>query len=555
MKTAELNLTWSYSIVETLVKSDITNFYVSPGLRNTPIIKAIINNPKAKHFTGIDERAQSYRAIGSIKAENNPAVLVCTSGTALANYYPAVIEAFQDNLPLIILSADRPIELVWSQANQAIDQKNIFQNFVSKNINLETPSINQNIQSIINHIFYSVEKTKNLQLPLHINIPFKEPLTITDFKFDFDKVTPTLSQFSTKHMIELDQNIINLIKKSSKYIISIGQLSNKDYLNISKLLELTCFKYLDITSNLKFKKNCNDYIIPSFDHIEINDYFNENIPTLIIHFGGNITSKKFNQFVKNNDIPVININSKHTSNNLASSQSYFLDIPSRQWEEHFIPILPNTNYYKNFQEDMFAKINIINDSPLSIPWISKHLVENLETSSILYIGNSTAIRSFDLYSSIQENKNHQIYFNRGVSGIEGFIASAVGVSESNPDKEVYLILGDISFLHDLNSLSLLRELKQNSCVKIIILNNYSGGIFSLLPINQDKDVLDIISTKHKFNFKGTASDFNIKYTLVDSLSTFNEIFNKQGDFENTIYEVIIDENTNQEVYSKLRSIK
>ena len=162
-------------LIAELVKNDITHFYVSPGMRNAPLLSALKNNHKAKIFLGIDERAQAYRAMGSTKASGIPSVLVCTSGTAMLNYAPALAEAAKSKTSLIVLTADRPDELIWSDSNQTMEQNDLFSRLGIPSWKLPTTDHHFPLRSFLSRVNLFINKGKS-GIPIHFNIPFREPL-------------------------------------------------------------------------------------------------------------------------------------------------------------------------------------------------------------------------------------------------------------------------------------------------------------------------------------------------------------------------------------------
>lgn len=183
--------------------------------------------------------------------------------------------------------------------------------------------------------------------------------------------------------------------------------------------------------------------------------------------------------------------------------------------------LPKKELNLNFESLSKNKIKLIEEGPLAYPSISKTIIDHMPDNSTLYIGNSTVVRTFDAYFSYENRKNIKVATNRGVSGIEGFMASAAGFIDGT-QKEVYLVVGDVAFIHDLNSLYFLKDLK--TPMKIILVNNDGGGIFTLLPIHREKSVLDYITSPHGQNFKKTAESFGIDYVGVSNREDFLAAF-------------------------------
>jgi len=215
--------------------------------------------------------------------------------------------------------------------------------------------------------------------------------------------------------------------------------------------------------------------------------------------------------------------------------------------------LPKKKLQIEFEAFTKQKLNLIDEGPLAYPSISKTIVDKIKNDSILYIGNSTVVRSFDAYFSYENRKNLTIATNRGVSGIEGFIASSAGFIDGK-QKEVYLIIGDVAFIHDLNSLYFLKDMK--TPLKIILINNDGGGIFTLLPIHKEKEVLKYITSPHGQHFDKAAALAGISYFPVKNREELNVKFNElQESKSHALMEIFIDHDTNKNVYDKLRTIK
>jgi 2-succinyl-5-enolpyruvyl-6-hydroxy-3-cyclohexene-1-carboxylate synthase len=560
-----LNRLWSAIIIDELKKSGVMHFYPSPGMRNAPLLSALSNTPGIEVHSGIDERAQAYRALGQAKFTGTPSVLICTSGTALANYYPAIIEAYKSRTPLIILSADRPPELVIGDANQTINQTNIYQNFVSEFIDLGTPTTECSLSAVARTVSSLCNNASDLQLPVHLNLPFRGPLCQQEQLIDSNYFKSGLSLLEQKNSCTTylpNQTIVNsdqLIAISEKInsnpngILVIGELPNRlDKTNILNLIKKTNWNFfLDITSSIKFEFNASDGAIPTFDHPEIFDHFNNTSPDIILHIGGRVTSKYYYKLLEENP----NIDLIHITSDLRLKDPSFSvkTVINCDLDEFAKNINLNNNFKtKNiFKEMINEKIEIINNNKISYPVISKAIIDCIPSKMNLFLANSTVIRSFDSYASNLINKQISIFANRGASGIEGLIASACGVADA-AKKITTLVIGDISFLHDLNSLQLIKESK----VIVIIANNYSGGIFSLLPIAQDKSLEVPLTTPHVYNFKYVCQQFDLDYTKVESKNQLTEVYLKAVDNNQTcIIEVPFSNNDNIEIYKKLKTVK
>lgn len=573
-----INRIWSSLIIDEFQKNGITQFYLSPGMRNAPLIAAMVHlkqfDSRLKIILCIDERGAAYRALGYSKATGKPAVLICTSGTAMANYMPAVVEAKKTNLPLIILSADRPAELTFCDDNQTIDQTKFFGDFIQGQMNLGTPTIEISPLAMTSSLSNLIHKSLFPQKgPVHFNCAFREPLedTIVPVPHDYlklAKIQIERSGPSTRYVnleTRPDKNalaeIAGHLKNSKTGLLVIGSLAPYESTEVVQefVKNLNWPTYFDVSSSLKYSFNLSEGALPTFDHPEFQLELVNNPPETVFHIGGRLTSKHYYTFLK--QVPQINLitlslnlekedPSHHTKIRLNSHINSTLESLMSYFDGKLLP--PKT-LSLDFAAFTKSKIKLIDDGPLAYPSISKTIIDYIPDNSILYIGNSTVVRSFDAYFSYNNKKQLKIATNRGVSGIEGFIASTAGFIDGT-QKEVYLIVGDVAFIHDMNSLIFLKDLK--TPMKIIIINNDGGGIFTLLPIHKEKAVLDYISSPHGQNFKVIAESFGIDYVGVSKKEEFLLAFKSmQTKDHHCILEVFIDHQTNKSVYDQLKTIK
>lgn len=588
--TSNLNRLWSSLIIDELLKNHITHFYISPGMRNAPLIAALNHlknfHPEMELIVGLDERSSSYRALGYAKSTLKPAVLICTSGTALANYFPAIIESFKSHIPLVIISADRPPELISCDENQTIDQNKIYGKFIKGELNLGPPSMEFSPRALTTSLSNLIYKSRFPECgPIHFNLPFRPPLE-DDFSIELanhpsyleealaiaNQRTPA-TRYWGNHLALSQVHLKNLYQKLTTaknplFIVGPTDLSI-DKTIIKKFLE--CFSantYFDVSSSLKYfypiQKNEAVSALPSFDHPEIINSFKINPPDLILHIGGRITSKHYYAFLKeslNSELITLNhVIDKEDPAHLTAIRLH-ASIPETL---QALTSEAHKNSWKrenkrSFSLDHFLqkKGEIIEKGQLSFPAISKSIIESIPEHSVLFLGNSTTVRSFDSYFSFTHKKDLLISTNRGVSGIEGHIATALGLIDGMK-KECTLVLGDISFMYDLNSLFALTHLTSSphALLKIIVVNNYGGGIFSLLPIHKEKDVLATITDTHNQTFSWVKDMANLTYIRAESKEQLAEgLHHLYQSKSHALLEIIIDNNTNQEIYQQLKTIK
>ncbi|MCO4795099.1 MAG: 2-succinyl-5-enolpyruvyl-6-hydroxy-3-cyclohexene-1-carboxylic-acid synthase [Bacteriovoracaceae bacterium] len=556
-------------LVSELVKLGATNYYVSPGMRNAPLLSALKNNSKAKIYLGIDERAQAYRAMGSSKASGRPSVLVCTSGTALLNYSPAIAEAKKSGSSIIILSADRPDELVWSNANQTMEQNDVFKHLNIPFWKLPTTDENFPLKDFLHRVDRMIETCKT-GTPIHFNIPFREPLDGTDTSLPSKRIEEAKQLFaSEKPLTSFVKNLVPTISESEikffnkRGLLVVGELSpNTNKMPLNQLIQKMNWPVLlDVLSGHKYSFSMKDGIIPSFDHPEILDYFKNNKPEVIIHIGGRLTSKHYHQYLNDNqDIDVLHITPKVENNLSPHNANLVREASPDLWAEQLLTKIekfPNNNDVdtKRWNDFVEKKRTLIENSKFCYPLISKTLVESLTSPCDLYLGNSTVIRSFDSFAGFESLGDIRTIGHRGVSGIEGFIAAVQGHRESSDHGPAVLVLGDISFLHDLNSLALLNENERP--LMIIVVNNFGGGIFSLLPMEKGDEILPMMSTPHEIVFENVIKSFHLEYEKCTDNSQFKSAIEsfKTKTTGVKVVELIIDNNSNTEVYKKLKTVR
>lgn len=401
-------------------------------------------------------------------------------------------------------------------------------------------------------------------------MPFREPLDGKLIKMDPIRLTQARSLFDRPGPVSvmahqqgplIQNEELEYFKKSG--LLVIGELSpNTDRAPIKSMVEkLEWPVFLDVLSGLKYDFSMKDGAIPTFDHPEIIEYFNENKPEVIVHIGGRMTSKFYHHFLESNpQIKILHVTPKISKNMAPSSADYTRESEPSAWASRLLECLEIKNKRSDFETKRWTdfverKRKLIDESDLCYPQISKTLIENLPPSCDLYLGNSTVIRSFDSYTGFDSYSDIRTIGHRGVSGIEGFIAAAQGLRESDEHGPVILVLGDISFLHDLNSLMLLNE--NDRPILIVLVNNFGGGIFSLLPLEKGEEILPWMCTPHEIVFENISKSFHLKYDQCTDKFSFVKVIHefKTQTSGVRVVELLVDNNKNTEVYQKLKTVR
>jgi len=526
-----MNQLWGYLIIEELIRNGVDYFVISPGSRSTPLTVAVAQNQQARKIICLDERAAAFHAIGYARATGNPAVLICTSGTAAANYLPAVIEASIDNIPLIILSSDRPPELRQTGANQTINQVNLYGNYPTWQFDLPCPTAEINPNVVLTTIDLTVSRAR--QAPggvVHLNWMFREPFGSPDAPVE---IPASLSRWSEKRSpytryagrltiptpTEIE-SLIEIIQSTTKGVLVVGQLKSLGDINavVALALRLNWAVFADIQSGLRLRRDFPN-LIHHFDRLLLTDVAVElaQIDT-IVQLGTRLVSSQWLKWIEKyppqNYIVVVNGGERHDPSHLVS-----LRIESDiAYLCQQLPHLPAAEWVRKLRSASdrigITAAKFLKTAKLTEPLIARTISELIPSQHGLWVSNSMPIRDLDMFGigAIAEDSealSPRIGANRGTSGIEGAIASATGFA-AGLQAPVTAIVGDLSSLHDLNSLALLQRSIQP--VIVVIINNDGGGIFSFLPIAKSTEIFDTyFGTPHGVNFSHAAAMFELDY--------------------------------------------
>jgi len=566
-----INILWASLIVEELIRNGVRDFFIAPGSRSAPLTIAAAMNKKAETHIHFDERGLGFYALGKISVIKNPAVLISTSGTAVANFLPAVIETSKKKLPLLVLTSDRPPELLKTGALQAIEQEGIFGKYVRWNFSMPTPDINIKPEMVLTTVDQAVFKAKNPEPgPVHINTMFREPLSPEKSEFDFTDYIkniekwasgerPFTKYFADKSLPEFDKTeILNLLNKK-KGIIVVGKLNSEEQekavLKLAKKLNWPVFP--DLTSNLRLRKD-NENLIHYFDRILAGKDFDSYKIETILHLGGRISSKNYYKYIERikpeNYITVLNHYLRNdplhiVSHRIKSEISVFINAIVEK-------IIPDTdNSALKFLNESSKRIDeFLNkqiaecSKPVDEISIARIVSKEAPENTGIFLSNSMPIRDMDTFAA--DGKRLVIGANRGASGIDGIIATSCGFSEGL-NNTVTAIIGDLAFLHDLNSLAIVSKLKNK--IVFIIINNGGGGIFSFLPIREYSEVFEeYFETPHNFSFKETAKMFGLDYFKpdlnVDFIEKYREALNGNS---SAIIEIKTDRKENYKLHKEI----
>ena len=528
----------------------VQNIVISPGSRNAPLTIGFTEDSYFKCFSIVDERCAAFFALGIAQQLREPVAVVCTSGSALLNYYPAVSEAFYSDIPLVVISADRPVYKIDVGDGQTIRQDDVFQRHIGYSANLKqdiTHALNRveryAPQLIQGNVVSSQKKVQSYNdkelnkaletailtgLPVHINVRFEEPL--------YDRLSePSVSLEIKKEVTPEAANLENISdytkiwnKYQKKMVLAGVNDPNKveqAFLNIlakdPSVVVLT-----ETTSNLhhpNFFTSIDSLVAPIEKSKEKEELFLKLQPDVLLTFGGLIVSKKIKAFLRE-------YKPKHHwhIDSVKSYDTFFsLSHHFKMNVNSFFEVFLNT--FQNVESDYFSYWNLVRDNyqikraeylnqikfsdMLAFHEISKEIPENYQ----LQLANSSTVRYaqlFDLKPSLQ------VFCNRGTSGIDGSTSTAIGASIYSKKPTIF-ITGDLSFLYDSNGL-------WNNYIRpdfrIIVINNGGGGIFRILPGKEDTSNFErFFETKHSLSVRKYCEIFNIEYLFSDSKKSLKSV--------------------------------
>lgn len=594
---SHLNTLWPVLIVSELAKRGIDTFFISPGNRNVPIMAAIRALPGTVARFCLDERASAYRALGHAKVSGKPGVLVCTSGTAAANYYPAFIEAFRDEIPMIVWSADRPPELVGSDANQTIDQTGLFGRFALKRLNLPCPSAQYPLRALLARVS---DLTRVDNGPVHINLPFREPLLPGSMGGDVagaglietaltfltapepytshveigrhDRDSRQIASPLKRMAVHSDagssvsseiERLTAILEKCTRGLVVAGRPGSRgDAGPVTEFAEKRKWPvYCDIASGLKGYFTGNNRI-PLLDHPAVAALIADYDPEVIIQFGTGLVSKSYYDVVaegKRKQPTLVQVTTKTGIRDPGHQVDFKFSATAHDAVALFETIRwtrPDEKSKLKLAEGFDALMLKIGQSTpkdvLSHPLIAKILYDRIPEDEAFFAGNSLIVRAFDMMVP-DMYKQIDIVTNRGVSGIEGNIATAVGYAES-ACKRMTLVLGDISFLHDLGSLMLVRH--SDVPVIVIVVNNGGGRIFERLPVARFDGIPgEWVTMAHDYGFQKSAEQFGLSYCRVTTPAALKAAYgNVLGDNCSALIEISLSAEDDLRIFETRKAI-
>lgn len=509
-----------YQVPAILEKHNIKHVVLSPGSRNAPLTISFARHTHFKKHIIPDERSAAFVALGIAQTTNTIATLICTSGSATLNYAPAVAEAFFSNTPLLILTADRPPEWIDQQDGQTIRQEKIFGQHVRASYQLPVDTTHPDSRwEFCRKLNEAVNAAQRHQGPVHVNIPFREPFyPQEDIVFDDTLQHITYSKLETFYPEAFITEYLKKIPSDVKILCVAGQGKKNETLD-ELMPQLGIPVVSESISNLGQSKNNiqkHDVFLPNLSDKDIEKLR----PDLLITWGGVIVSKSLKNFLrKHKPTHHWHICASGEAADTFQCLSAILKTEPLDFIRSLNTISYNKDFLKNWQtieeksiecvrsyfekEDEFSEISAF-----------YHVLRHLPEECTVHVGNSMPIRYLHLLGSPYPTPKH-ILCNRGTSGIDGTVSTAMGAALANPEETHIVLVGDMAFFYDRNA-----WWHNYTCsnLKIVLFNNHGGGIFRFIDGPKDQiELEEYFVTHQKLSAKNLASEFDLNYFNASNL--------------------------------------
>lgn len=520
-------------LFDVMIEKGVSDVVCSPGSRNAPLLIAAASRIELKKHVVIDERSAAFMALGLAIVSRRPVALVCTSGTALLNYGPAIAEAFYQSIPLIVISADRPEQWIDQDDSQTLRQFEAFSNYVKRSYQLPAfGNDNRELQWYANRIANDamIEATSRRRGPVHINLQLGEPLS---HKVNRCTEQPRLIDFIGGDSIGNKELVKDLAIKmaASKVLLVAGFLPPDARLHksVGEIASLPNIVVMTETlSNLHLGDNATaiDAVLTAYP----SRYLDSLAPDLVISLGGSLVSRKLKEYLRRNSgqCEHWSLGWNHTTSDCFMSLTKRIEVdPARLLHQLAVilrrqPKLPticdfSVSWSKMRRKAAEAKATFVAEVPWSDLKAFDMIFRRLPQDVNLFLSNGTSVRYAQI---LGERMPHASYCNRGVSGIDGSISTAIGGAKAYKGRTV-IITGDMSMAYDLNSLAL-PDIPEN--LIIIVIDNGGGGIFRFIPTTSSLEELDrYFCAPPKLPLATLASAYGFDYAEVIDQATLSSI--------------------------------
>lgn len=553
------------TFIEGLINSGVQKVVISPGSRSTPLALLLHRSEKIQTYIEVDERSAGFFALGLSKVSQKPVALLCTSGTAAANYYPAICEAKASYVPLVILTTDRPHELRQVGAPQAMDQLHLFQQQVKLFVEMALP---EKTPQLLDYAYWqgvrTVDTAKQLpQGPVHLNFPLREPLLPTSTELNTPARLTEIIR-GTRQLTDSQVKAIVVSWQEKKGVLVVGgghtQEEAEQFVQLAEKLQWPIIG--DPLDNL-MAENSSSLVMSHID-LFIDKVAKKAIPEIVVRFGKLPLSKNLmlwlQQLEPTTTCTYFIDEAGEWLDQLKQGQM-IIQAEERQLVRRLIDFMPKqvpTTWSQRWIEWQQTVAMILSETAeltvLNEVSASRMVHQKMGTNGQLFISNSNGIRFIDRFAG-KANANYHLYGNRGVNGIDGIVSTALGMCAVQPETQNVLLIGDLALYHDMNGLLLAKRYQLP--LTIVLLNNNGGGIFSFLSQRQlkEEEFELLFGTPTDLDFSLVAELYGAAYVKVESLAELGtrlEATQKQPVFQ--IIEVAGERQENVQLQEKVNQL-
>ncbi len=533
------NSLWGSVLVETLVRLGVTHAVISPGSRSTPLTMAFARHPGIEAVPVLDERSAAFFALGLARQTHRPVVLLCTSGTAGANYFPAIIEAQESGVPLLVITADRPPEMRECRSGQTIDQQKLFGSHVNFYHELAVPESSLSLLSYLRQtVAHAMERTQwPVVGPVHLNAPFRDPLPpIADDtaaglikKIDgrfFAHLTPVPLATGSVDIPELPE--------SKRGLIVTGPVQPPDPARFALMVELLALKtgwpvLADSLSPLRSFSAPGQPFITSYDILARNGKFLEKLrPDFVLSVGGWPISKLLRTWLDECDVPTWILSESEKNQDALHGRTRSVHASVEALAERLPEREADISYCTDWAcADVLVRAEL-NKKLADTRWMFEGkaawlMAAHLTVQTPVFVANSMPVRDLEYFWPAND-RGHVIHCNRGANGIDGTLSTALGIAHGT-DHPAVLLTGDLALLHDTNGF--LSVAQPHGSLTIVLINNHGGGIFEHLPVAQfDQTFEKFFATPQEADFKKLGSAYGVGHVLVRDWKHFVSLISK-----------------------------
>ncbi|TDL98694.1 2-succinyl-5-enolpyruvyl-6-hydroxy-3-cyclohexene-1-carboxylic-acid synthase [Macrococcus brunensis] len=525
-----------YHLVKRLYDYGVREVVISPGSRSTPLAMASERHPELITYIHPDERSAAFFALGLIKATERPVAIICTSGTAASNFTPAITEAYISQLPLVVLTGDRPHELRNVGAPQAIDQVRMYSNFVKFDIDFPLADLYEAPHDLIEATMLQASHyfTGSDRGPVHFNVPFREPLIPDLTAVELLAPEPVIT-FEEERTVDLSSLSALFAAGNGVMVVGDCQHQKLDYvMEVAEQFKLPVLA--DVLSQLRGLNH--PQLIRTADTLFKSQQTLK--PDYIIRIGKPVVSKQLNQWLTKQTCPQILVQEKSEPDTFPVVPQHHFNMQPAEFFKSMLKLDLDVrndlvsvfqHLEHTLSEVIEAHIDAVTDEGTAVA----KLLQQIPDDEVVFFGNSMPIRDGDTFM-----QHGRAYCNRGANGIDGVVSTALGMAAHHT---VNLFIGDISMYHDMNGL-IMHKLERSN-IRIIVLNNDGGGIFSYLPQRKEEALFErLYGTPLGLDFRHVAALYELAYSLAD-----DDI--KLPEATHVLYEVRTDRHNNFEAHQAL----